>query len=190
MNHHGQFFHKNSSYLNIMYECRQYYYKLAALTKSVDHLYCLRMRWLTGTVLVNRRNSEEVLISLDELVGHIVTVNDLLFQDSPEQATGLSLLKCVILNGRASIFSGSCPGKRDLFGGDTTAFNGSRGTRNIQNCDLNGFLFHTKGVAGSDDVLASIFPACILDGQSGGGCSGLNINKIRRFKILSSLGPA
>lgn len=145
------------------------------------------MRWLTGTVLVNSRDSEEVLVALDELVGHIVTVDDLLFQNSPEQAAGLSLLQGVILDRRASILSRSCPGKYDLFRGDTTAFNGSRSTRNIQNCDLDGFLVHTEGVAGSDDVLPSILPAGILDGQSGGSCSGLNMNEIRRFKILSAL---
>lgn len=162
-------------------------HKLNAHTESVNHLDSLRVRWLTSTILVNSGDSEEVLISLDELVGHIVTVNDILFQHSPEQAAGLSLLQGVILNRRASVLSRSCPCKSDLFRGDTTAFNRSRRTRNIQNGDLDRFFLHTEGVTGSNDVLPSVIPASILEGKSRGACSGLNMNQIRGFEILSSL---
>ena len=134
-------------------------------TKSINHLDWLGVRCLTGTVLVNGRDSENVLIALDELVGHVVTVDDLLFQDSPEQAAGLPLLQGVVLDRGTSILGRSSPGQGDLFGGDTTAFNGSRSRRNIQNFHLDSFLLHTEGVAGSDDIIARVLPASILDGQ-------------------------
>lgn len=145
------------------------------------------MRWLTGTILVYSRDSEEVFIALDKLGGHIVTVDNVVFQDSPEQAAGLSLLQGVMLDRRASVLGRNCPGKSDLFGGNTAAFDGSRSSRNIQNCDLDRFLLHTEGIAGSDDVISRVLPAGVLDGQSGGSRSGLNIYKIRGFEILSSL---
>jgi len=124
---------------------------------------------------------------LDEFGSDIMTVDDLLLQDSPEQAAGFSLLNGVILDRRASILGGSCPGKSHFFRGDTTGFNGSRNSRSIQNGDVDGFFADTEGIAGSDDVLPRVLPAGILDGQSGGSCSGLNVHKIRGFEILSSL---